>query len=102
MGGMTNRIRRPLVLTAILLASIRLPGRERSDRLEMRLRRYAHQQGILWSPSYGWTGVPFGNHGVRSLPVDEHHAAMVIASTERAHAGMAQFGGMFDDEEGSA
>lgn len=59
----------------------------------MALRRFAHRRGWLWSPSRGWGMVPFGRHGVRLVPVNERHRAMVLGSQERFNAAMTAFYG---------
>ncbi|MCW2890992.1 MAG: hypothetical protein JWO75_481 [Actinomycetia bacterium] len=75
-----------------------LGGMNRWARFEMMLRHFAHRRGWLWSPSQGWSGVPFGRHGVRLLPVNKGHAAMVLHSHEVHNASMAR---ILDDLHGA-
>lgn len=61
------------------------------SRFEVVLRRFAHRRGWLWSPSQAWSGVPFGRHGVRLVPVNERHAAAVIRGHELHDEAMRRF-----------
>ncbi|MEW2301949.1 hypothetical protein AB0958_18580 [Streptomyces sp. NPDC006655] len=66
-------------------------------RVEMAVRRFAHQRGWLWSPSSAWAGMSFGKHGNVLLPVNARHRADVLRGHERFNAAMTEFSGAPDE-----